>query len=102
MSETGNNIFQPWSPKISRKDELSRRFISLEEKLKTEWQVNITLTEEFNRNESAIRTIKKNESKMRARAFAGASSGFKKASLYERSFINKNRKLLNHMDRRLQ
>ena len=73
------------TPKISREDKPSGRFISLEEKLEILDRLKsgdklTSVCEKFNRNESTIRTVGKNESKMRARASAGASSGLKKSS----------------------
>ena len=93
---------------IPRKDEPSRRFISLEEKLeildrlRSADKLTFLFARNLARNESTIRTIRKSESKIRAGASAGASSILKKFSRYERSFINKNRKLFNYMDGRLQ
>ena len=67
------------APKISREDKPSGRFVSLEETLEISGRLKsgdklTSVCEKFIRNESTIRTIGKNESKMRAKTSAGASS----------------------------
>ena len=81
------------APKISRKDKLSERATSLEilDRLKSGDKFT-SRCERFNKNESTVRTVRENESKIIARASAGASSSFKEILPYKRSFMNMNRK----------
>ena len=71
------------TPKIFKKDKPSRRFISLEEKLEVLDRLKsadtlTSLCKKFNRYESKIRKVMKNESKIKASA--GASSSLQKSS----------------------
>ena len=92
--------------KISRKDELSRRFTSLE--ILDRWKPGDKFTsrcEKLNRNESTIRTVRKNKnkSKIRARVSAATLSSLKKSSrTKDLSLTETERTLFNRMDRKLQ
>ena len=107
MSEVRNNIFQPrlqGSPeKISRVEDWYRWKENW--KFLIGWNLAIgqhLVCKKSHRIESKIRTVTKHESKMRARISAEISSSLKKSSRTKRSLIDKNRKLFNYTDSRLQ